>query len=183
MPYHTETKVWKWITGNPSTKIRTLNYEGINRILPQGISINLHFPLKATAEIKKSTDSRTNNNSVVKNAFPMCSIQCIKSAKISLKWTVSHLYCQLAFQPLKFSECIAVEKITEAWTGIWAFKVLFIISQSWMLFFLFRKATCLLYHYLVIVSLLCPFLPYSPLFSHFLFCLLRNLQTLDYVFR
>lgn len=136
--------------------------------MPQGISINLHSPLKATAEIKKSTDSRSNNNSVVEKVFRICSIQCIKSAKISLKWTVSHLYCQLAFQPLMCSECIAMEKITEAWAGIRAFTVLFITSQSWLLFFRFRQATYLLYHYLGIVSFLCPFFPYFPLSLSFL---------------
>lgn len=115
-------------------------------------------------------------------SFQLYSIQCIKSAKISLKWTVSHLYCQLAFQPFKCSECITMEKITEAWASMWAFKVLFIISQFWLLFFLFRKATYLLYHCLVIVTLPCPLLPYFPLSSHFIFCLPRHLQTQDYVF-
>lgn len=163
--------------------------------MPQSISINLHFPLKATTEIKKSTDSRTNNNSVAKKAFPMYSIQCIKSTKISLKWTVSHLYCQLAFQPLKCSACIAMDKITQAWAGIQAFKVLFIISQSWAPFFLYGKETDFLYHYLVIVSLSFSFflflsyflflisLSYFPLSSHFIFCLLRHLQTQDCVFK
>lgn len=80
-----------------------------------------------------------NNNSVAETAFQLYRIQCIKSAKISLKWTVSHLYCQLAFQPFKCSECITMEKITEAWAAMWAFKVLFITSQFWLLFFLSER--------------------------------------------
>lgn len=88
--------------------IRPLNYDGISQILPRGISINLEFPLKATA------DARANNNSVAEKVFQLYSIQCIKSAEISLKCTVSRLYCQIAFQPFKCSECIAMEKITEA---------------------------------------------------------------------
>lgn len=128
--------------------------------MPQGISINLQFPLKATA------DARANNNSVAEKAFQLYRIQCIKSAEMSLKWTVSRLYCHLAFQPFKYSVCITVEKITEAWAAMWAFRVLFMTSQSCLLFSLFRKTTYLLYHCPAIVSLPCPLLPIS---SHFVF--------------